>query len=144
MNEQPKDNRLKDNTVIHGFLSKPKLKNTNTGLEIFEGSLRKPRHDKKKNDWINGWLDLVAFGSVAIELSRVPEKTLIQITESKIDLNPYIDKNGNKAQKIKCLVHKFYIVEKTKGCEPVIKSDQEFPFDKAPTIDNDDSGNIPF
>lgn len=138
MNEAPKDNRLKDNTVIHGFLSKPELKYAKTGLEIFEGSLRKPRRDKKKNDWINGWLDVVAYGSVALELSMVPEKTLIQVTESKIDLNPYTDKNGNKVQKIKCLINKFYIVEKI-GEEKPVKSEQELPFDKNPQGD-DDSG----
>lgn len=117
MNEvkQPKDNRLEDNAVIHGFLCNPELKYSKNGTPIFEGSLRKPRRDGKKDgQWINGFKKIIAFNDVAMLLSEVPDKTLIQVTKGRFDLNPYTDKNGNAAQSDKILVKEFYIVEKTK------------------------------
>lgn len=96
---------------LSGKLCNPIFKTTATGTDIFEGAIVVSRKDKKTNQWLNGFMPIVAFKQQAVDLKAVGSGSIIEITSGKISVDAYKDKNGDHKQKIAVMIFEFAVKE---------------------------------
>ena len=91
---------------------------TKTGKDFTTGSIMISRQDKTTNTWVNGFVPFKAFGTSALDIASMPEKSRV-ILGGKLGVDEYQDKKtGEKKTNIYIMVFNAEIDTKEFKADP--------------------------
>ncbi len=135
MSEIKSENKL----VLTGKLINPKFK-TYGNVDVCNGSVLFYR--KRKGEFVSNFITFSAFKNLAKEISNTENKSKIRMV-GKISQNSWIDKDGNKQNKINLDVNEFELLEAPKESSNT-NADNGNQQPKSVPVENEPDEEVPF